>query len=46
MGDIQMMRSWFKALLSGKRSRGHARRNLRPDDWWLIWPELAEKEAA
>lgn len=22
------------------------RRDLRPDDWHLIWPELAEKEVA
>lgn len=22
------------------------RRDLRPDDWHLIWPELAEKDAA
>lgn len=20
------------------------RRDLRPDDWWLIWPELADPE--
>lgn len=20
------------------------RRDLRPDDWWLIWPELVTKE--
>jgi hypothetical protein len=22
------------------------RRDLRPDDWHLIWPELADKDAA
>jgi len=22
------------------------RQDLRPNDWWLIWPELAEREAA
>jgi len=42
-----MMWSWFKALLSGKTSPVYARQDLRPHDWWLIWPELAEqKEAA
>lgn len=23
-----------------------SRKDLRPDDWHLIWPELAEKDAA
>lgn len=23
-----------------------SRKQLRPDDWWVIWPELLEKKAA
>lgn len=32
----------IERLMSGTVTR----RDLRPDDWHLIWPELATKEAA
>lgn len=36
-----------RCVLIEKETNGAvSRRDLRPDDWMLIWPELAKKRAA
>lgn len=36
-----------RCVLIERTTEGHVtRKDLRPDDWHLIWPELAGKDAA
>lgn len=36
----------YGALLEKATGGAVSRRDIRPDDWHLIWPELAEKEGS
>jgi len=36
----------YAAAIERATNGAVTRQDLRPNDWWLIWPELAEQEAA
>lgn len=51
-GTPQLVNNWVRRGIlvpveycaKVEKATGVTRRDLRPDDWWLIWPELVTDE--